>query len=182
MLQKYTQPEKWIILGTPFLFIIGSLFHFLYEISGENKIVGALAPVNESIWEHLKLVLIPVSCYWILFYLFAGIKTKIEKDKWFTGAIVALLVALITIPLGYYFYTGAFGVKLLAVDIALLFLALIFGQGLGLHIYRYFRGVHFTIPIMVTLCVILLFVMFTFYPPHLPLFRDNVSNQYGIVK
>jgi hypothetical protein len=25
-----------------------------------------------------------------------------------------------------------------------------------------------------------LFVLFTFYPPHIPLFKDSVSGQYGI--
>lgn len=32
-----------------------SILHFTYEWSGNSKIVGYFSPVNESLWEHLKL-------------------------------------------------------------------------------------------------------------------------------
>ncbi|GLC29614.1 hypothetical protein bsdE14_10240 [Clostridium omnivorum] len=96
------------------------------------------------------------------------------------GALVALLTALITIPLLFYFYTRAFGVELLVVDILLLFLALLLGQLAGLHFYKYHKGINSLIAISILLIIIFIFILFTFYPPHLPLFRDSNTGKYGI--
>ena len=38
---------------------IGTLFHFLFELLGQNAFVGLFTPVNESVWEHLKLIYFP---------------------------------------------------------------------------------------------------------------------------
>ena len=44
-----------------FLFVAaaGSLLHFLYEYSGQNPLAACISPVNESTWEHLKLLFFP---------------------------------------------------------------------------------------------------------------------------
>lgn len=175
-----SSPEKWIIIGIPILFLIGSFMHFLYDFTGGNLIIGAIAPVNESVWEHLKMVLLPVILWWTIYYFAVGEINNIDKNKWFTGALVSLLTALITIPLLFYFYTRAFGVELLVVDILLLFLALLFGQLAGLHFYKYSKGISSSISIGILILLIFIFVLFTFYPPHLPLFRDNSTGNYGI--
>ena len=38
---------------------LGVLFHFMYEWTGENAIAGLFFPINESTWEHLKLIFFP---------------------------------------------------------------------------------------------------------------------------
>ena len=38
----------------------GTLFHFIYEWSGFHPLAGLFAPVNESTWEHLKMLFFPV--------------------------------------------------------------------------------------------------------------------------
>ena len=40
-------------------FVLGALMHFAYNVFS-NPIVAVIAPVNESIFEHLKLVLYPM--------------------------------------------------------------------------------------------------------------------------
>lgn len=175
-----SSPEKWILIGIPILFLVGSCMHFLYEFTGDNVIIGAIAPVNESVWEHLKMVLLPVILWWTIYYFAAGEINNIDINKWFTGALVALLTALIAIPLLFYFYTRAFGAELLVVDILILFLALLFGQLAGLHFYKYYEGISLIISITIILLIIFLFILFTFYPPHLPLFRDGMTGKYGI--
>ena len=52
--------ERRILLDVPVLFFAGTLFHFGFRLSGELFFVGLLAPVNESVWEHFKLLLWPV--------------------------------------------------------------------------------------------------------------------------
>ena len=40
--------------------LLGSLNHFIYEWSGENVVAGLLFATNESVWEHIKLALLPM--------------------------------------------------------------------------------------------------------------------------
>ena len=62
--------KKFTIIGALFVTIFGSLFHFVYGWSGNNRIVGALTPVNESVWEHLKLALIPLLLFALIEWYF----------------------------------------------------------------------------------------------------------------
>ena len=55
-------------LSPVIIMLIGSLDHFMYELSGGNVFVGMWAPVSESVWEHLKIAFYPT-----LFFLDGGI-------------------------------------------------------------------------------------------------------------
>ncbi len=44
------------IFGIVFTLIIGTLLHFVFEWSGRNFLVAFIAPTNESVFEHLKLL------------------------------------------------------------------------------------------------------------------------------
>ncbi len=179
MANKLKQKE-WILLSVPILFILGTLFHFLYDLSGQNPIVGFFCPVNESVWEHNKMVVLPPILVWAVFYFLEGEKYFIDKDKWFTATLGSVVTMLITIPTAFYFYTEAFGVELLWVDILLLPFANILGQLMGLHIYRYGKGVKWYIPALLLCFIVLLYGYFTFYPPHFPIFMDGPTGTYGI--
>lgn len=173
-------PQKWILKGVPSLFVIGALTHFAYGFLGERPFIGALAAVNESLWEHCKMVLLPCILWWSVYYLFKGRAYHINPDKWFGGALGALICSLTAIPLLYCFYTQAFDVELLWADILILFLAVLSGQLLGLHFYRYGRGMPTGVVIVAFTALMALFAYFTFYPPELPLFQDGISGKYGM--
>lgn len=174
--------QKWILKGIPILFLIGSFMHFFYDLSGKNVIIGLISPINESIWEHLKMILLPVICWWGIYYLIKCKKDNIDKNKWFTAALIALVTSIITTPMLYYFYTQAFGVEVLIVDIIILFVSILFGQLLAFHFYKYSKGINSHISMYIFIFLILIFMVFTFYPPHLPIFRDGITGQYGIIK
>lgn len=177
----HTKPEQWILLGIPILFIVGAVLHFTYDFLGELPLVGAVTPVNESIWEHSKMVLLPVILWWTLYALFRGEKHQLRLGPWFFGALLALLTALAAMPLLFYFYTNAFGVELLWVDILILLAALAMGQLLGLHGYRHGNGIAPGVVLVLFALLLLLFILFTFFPPHIPLFQDGPSGGYGIL-
>ena len=174
--------KRWIVIGIPVLFVLGSIVHSLYDISGQNVFVGLFFPVNESVWEHLKMVVLPIILWWSIYYIVMGEKYKINKDKWFTSALISLLVALITIPLFHYFYIEAFGIESVVIDIIILFLAIAFGQLLALHYYNYGKGINYIIVIAIMIFIIGVFMYFTFNPPHLQIFMDTETGQYGIEK
>ena len=65
--------RRWHIAGFFWIVIVGSLLHFTYEWSGKSTLVGYFSPVNESLWEHLKLGYFSLS-FFILIEL--GIKKQ----------------------------------------------------------------------------------------------------------
>ena len=96
--------ERQILVGVPVLFLAGTLLHFLYGLSGEFFLVGLLAPVNESVWEHLKLALWTTTLWWTAGYLWAQRRGReLDAPAWFAAALGALLTTEITIVLLFYF-------------------------------------------------------------------------------
>lgn len=173
-------PEKWIIKGIPLLFLAGSIFHFLYELTGNSTLVGLFVPVNESIFEHLKLALIPIIAWWTIYYAVKHKSKNIDPRRWFGGALVSLVVTLLLIPMLYYFYTGAFGIESTFVDILILLIALLAGQLLGLHFYRHSDGINPVIVYIIFALIIILFMVATVFTPELPLWKDPMTGTYGI--
>jgi len=140
---------------------------------------GAIAAVNESIWEHLKLGFWPALLYAALEY---GRFGKSANNFLFAKTAGIYLIP-VTIVVLYYAYTAILGHGLLPVDIAIFVVAVIVGQVVS---YRLLTAP--PLPAMlnrfspVALAVLaILFVLFTFYPPEFPLFRDSVTGGYGIV-
>ena len=125
--------QNWILLGIPVLIIVGSLMHFVYEWSGNSIIVGIFAPINESVWEHLKMAFWPMLIWWLLGYFLLSINNKISAEEWFVSCAIAEIICLLVIVSFYYTYTGALGIESLILDIFSLFLGVAVGQCLALH-------------------------------------------------
>ena len=179
--KSFSSAEKWILAAIPLLFVIGAILHFAYPVLGKSPWVGLFAPVNESVWEHTKLILFPCILFWSLFYVFRGKSYGINQAKWFQGALFSLIASIVVMLTLYYLYTGALGVELLWVDILLLLISIMAGQLLGLHVYRYGEGVSFAVVVVTFFLIFLLFVLLTFFPPHIPLFQDGQTGGYGIL-
>lgn len=179
-----SKENKIIFLGIPIIFIIGSIMHFAYDLSGHLPIIGLIAPVNESIWEHLKLSFFPTFFWWIITYGILKNNYNFKGKEWILSGIVSSIVSTIFIVTFYYTYTGAFGIHSLFLDIFSLLLAIIIGQILAHHIYKYKKFNVFSASSLYLLFLIYIFMffVFTFNPPHKPLFLDNQTNSYGIYK
>lgn len=174
--------RRWVLLGIPIIFIVGSLMHFVYDWSGNLKIVGIFAPVNESVWEHLKLGYWPILIWWIVGYFILGRKNISSVSQWFVSCVVAELSCLLFIISFFYSYTGAFGIESLILDILSFFLGVTIGQITALHIYTYAKTnfISLFLSKIILVLLALAFVVFTFAPPHIPIFMDPITNQYGI--
>ena len=48
-----------LIVSIVIISIIGTLAHFLYDLTNHNKFIGIFAAVNESTWEHIKIAMTP---------------------------------------------------------------------------------------------------------------------------
>lgn len=103
--------------------VLGTLLHFVYEWTGENKIAALFSAVNESVWEHLKLLFWPVLLVTAIEYVF------IERKKRIGGFLPArffgmLFGMLVTVTL-YYTITGIVGKNIDFVNIAIFYIAVI---------------------------------------------------------
>ncbi|SHJ48258.1 hypothetical protein SAMN02745248_00257 [Hathewaya proteolytica DSM 3090] len=176
--------KKYILWGIPIIIILGFPMHFAYEFSGENTLVGILAPVNESVWEHLKLCFYPLIIYWTLGYFLLKNKVTINVFHWFTCCLICLLTYILC-QLGiYYLYTGATGCHSLIMDILCMVFAVTFAQWFALHMYAHTKSnaMSFYISIFLIAALIFYFTICTFNPPRLPMFKDSTDNTYGISK
>lgn len=105
--------KLYLMLGFLFTSVLGSLAHFFYQWSNQNIIVGLFTPINESTWEHMKLLFFPA----LLWAYFMHQKFKSEFPRILCNILTGVLVGTWAIPIIFYLYTGLLGFHLLALDI-----------------------------------------------------------------
>lgn len=173
--------KEWQIAGFFFTSVVGPLLHFVYEWSGYNLQVGLFSGVNESTWEHVKLLLVPVILFTIIEYFAYGRYLQCFLPVKLISAVLGALV-IIT---GYYTYTGALGVNIDAVNIILFFVATFI-------VYRYSyqkltsgngcpRFASF-LAMLAFVALIVAIPLLTLNPPKVPLFRDPLNGLYGVYR
>ncbi|MFW9948059.1 MAG: DUF6512 family protein [Promethearchaeota archaeon] len=170
----------WEIVGIVFITLLGSFMHFLFELTGSWLPVGAIAAVNESVWEHLKLG------YWPLVF-FALIEYKFiqeEINNFALAKFVGSLLIMGVIIVFFYSYTAILGEDLLILDILSFILSIVIAQLVSYKILtmKKLKNVVSTISLVGLVMLGLLFILFTYLPPHIPLFQDAVTGGYGIVE
>jgi hypothetical protein len=97
----YKNFKKYIISGIIFTIVFGSLLHFFYDWSGKNAIVGLFSPINESVFEHLKLLYFPMLLWIVPGYFIYGKKNR----NYFLSSFIGLVCGLILTPVLFYLYT-----------------------------------------------------------------------------
>lgn len=169
----------WEIIGIVFITLLGSFMHFLFEITGYWPPIGAIAAVNESVWEHLKLG------YWPLFF-FALIEYKFIKDEANNFAFAKFIGSLLIIGViivFFYSYTAILGEDILILDILSFIISIVIAQLVSYKILtmKKLKKVVSIISLIGIVILGLLFILFTYFPPHIPLFQDAETGGYGIV-
>ncbi|MFZ5945422.1 MAG: DUF6512 family protein [Bacillota bacterium] len=172
----------WILLGIAFISLMGTLLHFVYDWSGNLIIVGIFAPINESVWEHLKMAFWPTLIWWFSGYLFLEKNQKINGSQWIFSCTISALISPLFILTFYYTYTGALGIHSLFLDISSFFISVIVAQILALYVYSYDKIHHYWFYCSLTMLALITaaFIIYTFMPPHIPLFIDTSSGKFGI--
>ena len=165
------------MIGFIFTGILGTFLHFLFDLTGGSLWAAFFSAVNESIWEHMKLLFYPMVLFALLEYRFWGKKTP---GFWKTK-LLGILVGLGLIPVLYYTYTGILGVSADWFNITIFFLAA--GAAYWLETKRFLQA-----PVgsngnraafLALLALSLIFTALTFLPPRIPLFRDPQTGTYG---
>lgn len=170
----------YFLFSVPILFVVGSLFHFVYKWSKNNKLVGVFVPVNESIFEHSKLLLFPLTIFYLFSYIF--IRDSVEVNSYFFALLISVVSSIIVMVSFYYTYKEIIGNSYLWLDIFDLFLSLFVGQSIANHVYVYFRGWEWYVSLFVIVSIFVLYAYLTFKPFKTPFFKDEKSKTYGINK
>ncbi len=167
----------WQLIGFFAVSVLGVFLHFLYGLT--DSIVAALfSAVNESTWEHMKLLFFPMLMFAITEYFYIG---KEYKGFWcikLKGALLGLLL----IPVMFYTVRGIFGTTPDWVNIAIFFISVAVA-----FIYETRKFKANTIPCkyektaVIGFCIITAtFMIFTFTPPQIPLFMNPIDDSFGI--
>lgn len=167
----------WQLIGFFVTCIFGTLLHFLYDLTGQSILAAPFSGVNESTWEHMKLLYFPL-------LIFAIIESRLfkEYDEFWCVKLIGTVVGLLTIPVLFYTYNGAFGKSPDCVNITIFFAsaAVVFFVETIL-----FKKGNIRCPVKL-LAVILIaligvaFIAFTFITPEIPIFRDPITGSYGL--
>ncbi len=163
------------IFNTLLIIILGTILHFTYNLSSKNKIVGLFSSVNESTWEHLKLIFYPTLLTIIIGYFI----TKNYIKNYVYSKCQGLLLSIVFIPIFYYTYTGILGINIMILDISSFIIATILGQYYSYKKMNTNNCKNYE-SIQILIGLLLCFTIFTFYPPHINLFKDPKYNTYGI--
>lgn len=161
-----------------FCIVLGTILHFTYAWSNENSIVAAFSAVNESVWEHLKLVFFPMLIISIIGFIWIG---KNIPNYWCIR-LFSIVIAIGFITTFFYTYTGIIGQNFAVLDIGSFVVAIVLAE-----YYAYYQLIkqtsktcHSEIAIMLLVILFLAFVCFTYQTPRIAYFMDPITNAYGI--
>ena len=169
---------KFQIFFTIFEIILGTILHFTYTWSKNNSLVGLFSAVNESTWEHLKLLFFPMLISTIVGYF----TFQDTFPNFLCSKTIGIITAMLFTVIFFYTYTGIIGTNYAFANILTFILSVIIGEYVAyiLTINNFTFNKIFCISILIILTIF--FFIFTFNPPKINLFKDPINGSYGIQK
>jgi hypothetical protein len=174
----------WEIAGFFFIGLIGAALHFTFELSDfSDRLVAFFSAVNESTWEHLKMVFWPGFIFMLIEYTYL----RGSVNNYFIAKTVGLFVMPLVIAIGWYAYTPFTGKSIFPLDLALFYLAVAVGQIISYKILtapKMKPEIH-SAAVAGFAVLLVVFSLFTFYPPRIFLFEHMDlldTGQYGILE
>lgn len=167
---------KFELISTILIMILGVILHFTYEWSNNNIIVGLFSPVNESIWEHLKLLYFPMILTTILGYFYDGK----NHQNYICAKALGIIISMVFTVVAFYTYSGILGQIIDVLNIALFFVAVILAQYIVLRQISFKKSCNKKRAMIVLILIGFLFIFFTFNPPNIGLFADPITGTFGI--
>ena len=169
---------RWELIGFAFTGAVGTLLHFVYEWTGGNPLIAAFCAVNESTWEHMKLLFVP-------FFLFTMVEFIVFAEplrSFFAAKAASILLGLLAIPVLFYSLGGMFGKTPDWVNIAIFFLAdaLLYLMSFRLLTRGALRGGARQLAGFLLLWALAFAFVFTYRPIRLPLWQDPTNGLYGL--
>ncbi len=150
--------------------ILGTLGHFVYEWTGKQYAIGLFFPVNESTWEHLKLLFYPALIYFTIEYFALDNMPK----NYIPCSVLGIFAGMLSIVIMFYTYTGVVGKNIDFLNILIYYLGVIVTLITQRTCLKKCStsGYIFLIPIII---MVLLFAVFSFNAPDIGIFKDPTA-------
>lgn len=168
---------RFTIFSIIFTTILGVILHFTYEWSNGNLIIASFSAVNESTWEHLKLLFFPMLITTIIGYFFIGK----NNSSFLCARALGILTAILFTIIFFYTYTGVLGINIDILNIASFFIAVFLGEYVSYKVLLSYFSCDKFASIVLLVALFFYFVFFTYNPPKIGLFKDPLTNKYGII-
>ncbi len=167
----------WQFIGFAAVSLLGSLLHFLYDLTGSG-LAALFSAVNESTWEHIKLLFFPMFAFAVVESFFF----RKEYQSFWLIKLEGTLLGLTLIPVLFYTLRGIFGTTPDSVNITIFFVSAAIAF---IYETKQFKSYNETARsskwAFWGFCIItILFWIFTFMPPEIPLFMDPIDGSFGI--
>lgn len=161
--------KTYIIAGFIFTAVLGTLAHFFYNWSGDNPLIGLFTPVNESTWEHMKLLFFPA----ILWSFFLPGQLAETSPGLRPALLLGTIIGTLSIPVLFYTYSGILGRNVAWIDIGIFFIATAIAYIFAFKTadLPYIKEKRRSILLLIILFTICFFV-FTWLPPDIGLFAE----------
>lgn len=165
------------LFGFAITSLAGTVLHFLYDWTGKSPLVAPFSGVNESTWEHMKLLFWPMFIYGILQSFFFR-----QNNAFWCVKLRGILLGLVLIPVIFYTYNGVIGKSPDWINITIFFISAAIA-----YIYETRRLLNETTTCKypklaaALLCTVaILFIVFTYAAPEIGIFKDPLTGAYGI--
>lgn len=165
-----------VVITTVVISAVGTLAHFLYDLTDHNKVIGLFTAVNESTWEHIKIALTPI----FLCCLYDGFVYG-ENPNYFLAKLMSLIIPIVVVPCIFYGYEVISKKPILFIDILSFYLAIFLSQ----FVFKLIVDAQPIDFVFAYLSCIFVFVLFgaytllTLMPLKTFLFKDPITNKYG---
>lgn len=161
-----------MLIGMIFTFFLGILLHFVYDWSRNSLLVAFIAPTNESLFEHLKLLMTPYLIWALAEYAHYGQ----YMHAFVPGKVIGLWLGFALMIGLHLLYTAILGRKIVALDVTVFAVAILaaFTAAEFCMTLTFFdaAGLEIIFDALLVLTV-MVFAVFTVYPPHHWLFRER---------
>jgi hypothetical protein len=172
----------WDTSGVLLIAVFGKSLRFAFELSNFWKPVAVIAAVNESTWEHLKMVFWPGLVFSLLEYNFL----KGWVSNFWIAKLSSLLIMPLVIAFGWYGIVAIAEENIFIINIVLFTAAIVLGQWASYQIMKTnsLTSIDQRVGIAGIMLLTLAFGLFTFFPPKIFLFEHiDLMNtgEYGIL-
>lgn len=159
-----------------FISILGVLLHFTYEWSGDNPAVGLFSAVNESTWEHLKLIFFPMLLLTMIEFLWSHIQEKPLPENYLPARTIGILSGMAFIVAVFYTLNGVLGRNYEILNIALYFAGVIYALRAENKSKSRQMCINDYVAMTILAILAVAFFAFTNYPPELGIFADPTAD------
>ena len=170
--------KKLKIIDVFLIFALCFLTHFMYSWF-PNVLFSIFFPVNESIWEHMKMLFTGIMLISI-FDFWAVCKWNIKNSNFLTSSFISAVTSIPIFLIIYMPFYKGFGENMF-LNITVLFITICISQIISYRLLtiRHIKYLGYVSFIGIIICYIILAIL-TYYPPENELFYDQTENKYGI--